>query len=81
MIQLFSEVGESLMTQTLVLFVIRTAKNPLQSRPSSLLIVTCLAAVGVGIYLPFSSFASALGFTTMPWVTLRISLLRRWSIS
>lgn len=57
---------ESLMTQTLVLFVIRTAKNPLQSRPSGLLIATCLAAVGVGIYLPFSSFASALGFTTMP---------------
>jgi Mg2+-importing ATPase len=57
---------ESLMTQTLVLFVIRTAKNPLQSRPSSLLIATCLAVVGVGIYLPFSSLASVLGFTPMP---------------
>jgi P-type Mg2+ transporter len=57
---------ESLMTQTLVLFVIRTAKNPLQSRPSGLLIATCLAAVGVGMYLPFSSFANALGFTPMP---------------
>jgi P-type Mg2+ transporter len=57
---------ESLMTQTLVLFVIRTAKNPLQSRPSGPLIATCLAAVGVGIYLPFSSFASELGFTPMP---------------
>jgi Mg2+-importing ATPase len=57
---------ESLMTQTLVLFVIRTAKNPLQSRPSGLLIATCLAAVGVGIYLPFSSVASALGFAPMP---------------
>jgi P-type Mg2+ transporter len=57
---------ESLMTQTLVLFVIRTAKNPLQSRPSGLLIATCLAVVGLGIYLPFSSFASALGFTPMP---------------
>jgi Mg2+-importing ATPase len=57
---------ESLMTQTLVLFVIRTAKNPLQSRPSGLLIATCLASVGVGIYLPFSSVASALGFAPMP---------------
>jgi Mg2+-importing ATPase len=57
---------ESLMTQTLVLFVIRTAKNPLQSRPSGLLIATCLAVVAIGIYLPFSSFASALGFTPMP---------------
>jgi Mg2+-importing ATPase len=57
---------ESLMTQTLVLFVIRTAKNPLQSRPSGLLIATCLASVGVGVYLPFSSVASALGFAPMP---------------
>jgi Mg2+-importing ATPase len=57
---------ESLMTQTLVLFVIRTAKNPLQSRPSGLLIATCLAVVGIGVYLPFSSFAGALGFTPMP---------------
>jgi P-type Mg2+ transporter len=57
---------ESLMTQTLVLFVIRTAKNPLRSRPSGLLIATCLAVVAIGIYLPFSAFASALGFTPMP---------------
>jgi len=57
---------ESLMTQTLVLFVIRTAKNPLRSRPSGLLIATCLTVVAIGTYLPFSSFASALGFTPMP---------------
>jgi Mg2+-importing ATPase len=57
---------ESLMTQTLVLFVIRTAKNPLRSRPSGLLIATCLTVVAIGIYLPFSSFAGALGFTPMP---------------
>ncbi len=57
---------ESLATQTLVLFVIRTAKNPLLSRPSRPLIATCLAAVGVGILLPFSPLASMLGFTTMP---------------
>ena len=47
-------------------FVIRTAKNPLQSRPSGLLIATCPAIVGIGIYLPFSLFASVLGFTPMP---------------
>jgi len=57
---------ESLATQTLVLFVIRTAKNPLRSRPSKPLIATCLATVAVGILLPFSPFAGALGFTTMP---------------
>jgi Mg2+-importing ATPase len=57
---------ESLATQTLVLFVIRTAKNPLRSRPSGPLTATCLAAVAVGIYLPFSPLARVLGFTPLP---------------
>jgi Mg2+-importing ATPase len=57
---------ESLATQTLVLFVIRTAKNPLRSRPSGPLIATCLAIVAIGVYLPFSPLAAVLGFTPMP---------------
>jgi P-type Mg2+ transporter len=57
---------ESLATQTLVLFVIRTAKNPFRSRPSTPLIATCLAAVAVGILLPFSALAGVLGFTPLP---------------
>jgi len=57
---------ESLATQTLVLFVIRTAKNPLQSRPSTPLMATCLAVVAIGTYLPFSPLARALGFTPLP---------------
>jgi Mg2+-importing ATPase len=57
---------ESLATQTLVLFVIRTAKNPLRSRPSGPLIATCLAAVAIGLYLPFSPLAGMLGFTPLP---------------
>ena len=57
---------ESLATQTLVLFVIRTSKNPLRSHPSSPLIATCLASVAVGIYLPFSPLAGVLGFTPLP---------------
>jgi Mg2+-importing ATPase len=57
---------ESLATQTLVLFVIRTAKNPLRSRPSGPLIATCLTVVAVGILLPFSPLAGVLGFTAMP---------------
>jgi len=57
---------ESLATQTLVLFVIRTAKNPLQSRPSGPLIATTLSVVAIGIYLPFSPLASLLGFTPLP---------------
>jgi Mg2+-importing ATPase len=57
---------ESLATQTLVLFVIRTSKNPLRSRPSGPLMATCLAVVVVGIYLPFSPLAGVLGFTPLP---------------
>ena len=57
---------ESLSTQTLVLFVIRTSKNPLRSRPSGPLTATCLAVVAIGIYLPFSPFAAVLGFTPLP---------------
>ena len=57
---------ESLATQTLVLFVIRTAKNPLRSRPSGPLMATCLGVVAIGLYLPFSPLAGMLGFTPLP---------------
>ena len=57
---------ESLATQTLVLFVIRTSKNPFRSRPSAPLLATCLGVVAIGIYLPFSPLAGMLGFTPLP---------------
>lgn len=57
---------ESLATQTLVLFVIRTMGNPLRSRPSSPLVFTTIAIVAIGILLPFSPVAGILGFTPLP---------------
>jgi P-type Mg2+ transporter len=57
---------ESLATQTLVIFVIRTAGNPLRSRPSSALTATTLLAPLVGGLLPFTPLASWLGFTPLP---------------
>jgi Mg2+-importing ATPase len=57
---------ESLATQTLVIFVIRTAKNPLKSRPSRALTLTTLGVVVVGLLLPFSPGAAALGFVPLP---------------
>jgi Mg2+-importing ATPase len=57
---------ESLATQTLVLFVIRTAGNPFRSRPSLPLAITTLTVVLVGIVLPFSPVASLLGFVPLP---------------
>jgi Mg2+-importing ATPase len=57
---------ESLATQTLVLFVIRTAGNPLQSRPSRALTTTTLLVVLLGLSLPFTPVAGVLGFVPLP---------------
>jgi Mg2+-importing ATPase len=57
---------ESLATQTLVIFVIRTARNPLRSRPSAPLMATTLTIVALGIFLPFSPLAGPLGFAPLP---------------
>lgn len=58
---------ESLATQTLVLFVIRTSGNPLKSRPSKPLAVTTTLVVAIGCLLPFSWLNGLLGFTLLPW--------------
>jgi P-type Mg2+ transporter len=57
---------ESLATQTLVLFVIRTVGRPWSNRPSTPLAVTTVAIVVVGALLPFSQLAKPLGFTSLP---------------
>jgi Mg2+-importing ATPase len=57
---------ESLATQTLVLFVIRTMGNPLRSRPSLPLAATTILIVVIGVLLPFSPLANILGFTPLP---------------
>ena len=57
---------ESLATQTLVLFVIRTAGNPLRSRPSLPLAVTTILVVLIGVALPFTPLAATLGFVPLP---------------
>jgi Mg2+-importing ATPase len=58
---------ESLLTQTLIIHIIRTAKIPfVQSRASAPLVVTTLVICAIGITLPFSPFADALGFKPLP---------------
>ena len=70
---------ESLMTQTLIIHVIRTNKIPfIQSRPSVPLMVTTGLIMAFGIWLPFSPFASSLGLVTLPplyWPILVVTLL------
>ena len=58
---------ESLLTQTLIIHVIRTNKIPfIQSRASLPLIFTTAIVMAVGMCLPLSPIASYLGFTPLP---------------
>ncbi len=59
---------ESLMTQTLIVHVIRTNQIPfIQSRASWQLTMTTIAIRGAGAWLPFSPLAQYLGFVPLPW--------------
>ena len=57
---------ESLATQVLVIFVIRTARNPLRSRPSLALTTTTIAIVLFGTILTYSRLGSVIGFIPLP---------------
>ncbi len=58
---------ESLCTQTLVIYVIRTGKVPfLESRPSGFLVLTSLVIISVGMLIPFTPLAGPFGFTAPP---------------
>ena len=62
---------ESLATQSLVIFAIRTRRTPFyRSRPSRPLLASTLLVVGIGVALPFSPLAHTLGFTALPWTFL-----------
>ncbi|HEX8941663.1 MAG TPA: magnesium-translocating P-type ATPase [Gemmatimonadaceae bacterium] len=57
---------ESLVTQTVVLLVIRTTGNPFRSRPSGLLAATVALTVIIGVALPFTPLRSVFGFVVPP---------------
>ena len=59
---------ESIMTQTLIIHVIRTSLIPfIQSRASWQLTMTTILIMGIGACLPFSPLAEPLGFVPLPW--------------
>jgi Mg2+-importing ATPase len=70
---------ESLMTQTLIIHVIRTNRIPfIQSRASWPLTVTTLAIMALGLWLPYSPIGSSLGLTHLPgmyWPVLMATLV------
>jgi Mg2+-importing ATPase len=58
---------ESIATQTLIVFAVRTHRVPFtRSRPSLALAACVLAVVAVGAWLPYSPLARLLGFTPLP---------------
>jgi len=60
---------ESLLTQTLIVHVIRTRKIPfIESRASIPMTLTTVAIMAIGAWLPYSPFASAFGMVPLPAV-------------
>jgi Mg2+-importing ATPase len=57
---------ESLATQVLVIFIIRTRKNPLKSRPNPSLTVCSLLVVALAVLLPFTPLGRFFGFVAPP---------------
>ncbi len=69
---------ESLLTQTLIIHVIRTNRIPfLQSRASWPLMMTTAVVMAIGVWLPSSLIGPWLGFTPLPllyWPLLALTL-------
>ncbi len=57
---------ESMATQVLVIFVIRTRRNPFKSRPNPLLAAFSLTVVAVAALLPLTPAGGYLGFVAPP---------------
>jgi P-type Mg2+ transporter len=57
---------ESMATQVLVIFVIRTRKSPLKSRPNPWLIACSITVVAAAALLPLTAAGTALGFVVPP---------------
>ncbi|CAJ0683553.1 Magnesium-transporting ATPase, P-type 1 [Ralstonia holmesii] len=58
---------ESLLTQTLIIHIIRTGKVPfVQSRASTALVLTSIAIACVGVAMPLTSVGALFGFVPLP---------------
>jgi Mg2+-importing ATPase len=57
---------ESMATQVLVIFVVRTRGNPFRSRCSPWLVLSTLGVATLAVTLPYTPIAAALGFVPLP---------------
>jgi Mg2+-importing ATPase len=66
---------ESLSTQTLIIFVIRTRRIPFyKSRPSRILTVTSIGVVALAWIIPYTPLGELFGFKPLPWAFLLVLL-------
>ncbi|MCL4397715.1 magnesium-translocating P-type ATPase [Patescibacteria group bacterium] len=67
---------ESLLTQVLVVFIIRTRKIPfLQSQPSAGMVLTCGGMALTALIIPFTPLAHLFSFVSLPFILLVVLLL------
>ncbi len=57
---------ESMATQVLVIFIIRTRRSPFKSRPNAWLAVCSLSVVSVAVVFPYTPLGRYFGFTAPP---------------
>jgi Mg2+-importing ATPase len=63
---------ESICTELLILFVVRTHKSLLKSMPGKLLIGLSVLSLLITVLLPFMPFAGQLGFVVPPFSLMGI---------
>ncbi|GAA3406979.1 magnesium-translocating P-type ATPase [Paenibacillus hodogayensis] len=84
---------EGLLSQTLIVHMIRTEKIPfIQSRASAPVVLLTAAIMALGVYLPFSGFGASIGLQPLPmayfpWLVATLlaycvltQLVKRWYI-
>ena len=76
---------ESLISQTLIVHIIRTNKIPfIESKPSALLLTTSIIICLIGILLPFTSLGGSMEMKILPntyWIGLSIILITYFSLT
>ena len=66
---------ESVLTELLIVFIIRTHKNFFKSRPSKYLFILSIIALILTIALPYFPYANEIGLTPLPMLNLVMILL------
>jgi P-type Mg2+ transporter len=61
---------ESVLTELLILLVIRTTRPAYRSRPSRFLVAASVLVAAVAVLVPYLPFAQTIGFVPLPWPLL-----------